>query len=146
MTLNRQLCLLPERGDEPRSALHGFQTVACKRADFTDGVETQIGQLALFHVSPNVFDGIELWRVCRQTIPNDQQLAVDLVGERLQECHELGATDRPGVEAEVEAPEAQAGDYRQLLPVKAVLENRRLPSGCPGLDPGRSFAQSRFVD
>src|SRR5205823_876480 len=115
----------------------------------------------------NVFDGIELRSVCRQpfendvagecfdevldhpaavrrqTIPNDQQLAVDLVGERLQEFHELGTTDRPGVKAEVEAP---AGDYRQLLPVKTVLENRCLSSACPGLDPGRSFAQSRFVD
>src|ERR1700693_394902 len=151
MTSDRQLCLLPERGDEPRSTLHGFQTVACKGADFTNSMKAQIGQFALLHVSPNVFDGIELRSVCRQpfendvagecfdevlddaatmrrqTIPDDEQLAVDLVGERLQEFHELGTTDRTGVEAEVEAPEAQAGDYRQLLPVKTVLENRCLP-------------------
>src|SRR5712691_3178521 len=170
MTLNRQLRLLPERGNELWSTLHGFETVACKGADLTDGVQAQVGQFALLHVSPNVFDGIELRSVCRQpfendvagerfdevldhaatvrrqTIPDDEQLAVDLVGERLQEFHELGTTDRTGVEAEVEAPEAQAGDYRQLLPVKTVLENRCLPSRCPSLDPGRSFAQSRFVD
>lgn len=59
VTLDRQFCLLPERGDEPRSALHGFQTVACKRADLTNSVEAQISQFALFHVSPNIFDGIE---------------------------------------------------------------------------------------
>jgi len=44
MTSDRQLCLLPERGDEPWSTLHRFQPVAGKRADFTNSVKAQIGQ------------------------------------------------------------------------------------------------------
>ena len=125
MTSKWQRGLRPERGDELRSALHGLEPVASKGADFADGLQAQIGQFALLHVAPNVFDGIEFGRVrrqafennmstdCfdealdhpaavrRQTIPDDEQLAVDLVGERLQEFHELGTTDRTGVEAEV---------------------------------------------
>src|ERR1700682_3800189 len=104
MTSDRQLCLLPERGDELWSTLHGFETVACKGANLTDGVQAQVGQFALLHVAPNVFDGIELGSVCRQPfqndvsgecfdevldhaaavrrepVPDDEQLAADLVG------------------------------------------------------------------
>jgi hypothetical protein len=36
--------------------------------------------------------------------------------------------------------------YRQLLSVEAVLEDRRLAFGRPGLDPRGSLAQSAFVD
>jgi hypothetical protein len=85
MTSDRQLCLLPERGDELRSALHGFETVACKGADFTDGVETQVGQLALLHVAPNVFDGIELRSVCGQPFEHD------VAGERFDEVLDRGS-------------------------------------------------------
>src|SRR6266481_1439658 len=170
MTLNRQLGLLPECRNELWSALHGLEAIACKGADLTDGVQAQVGQFALLHVAPNVFVRIELRSVCRQPfqndvsgerfdeildhpaavrrqpVPDDEQLAADLVGERLQEFNELGTADWAGVEAVLEVPVAQAGDHRQLLPVKAVLENGRLPFRCPSLDPGRSFAQSRFVD
>src|SRR5882672_1716219 len=140
MTLNRQFGLLPERGDELASALHRLEPVACEGAYFADSVQAQIGQLALLHVAPDVLDRVEFWRVGgqsfqdevpverfdvvfddptavrRQAVPDDQQLAANLLGQRLQEFDELRAADRPGMQAEIEVPETDAGHDRQLLP------------------------------
>src|SRR5580658_2670412 len=170
MTLNRQFCLLPERGNELRSTLHGLEPIAGEGADLTDGVQAQIGQFALLHVAPDVFDRIEFRRVGwqsfqdqvsverfdvvlnhptavrRQAIPDDQQLAANLLVKRLQEFDELRTPDCAGVQAEIEVPETDAGDHRQLLPVEAVLQYRGLAFGCPGLDARGPLAQSGFVD
>jgi len=84
--------------------------------------------------------------VRRQSVPDHQQLAANLLGQRLQEFDELRAADRAGMQPEVEVPEADAGDDRQLLPIEAVLQDRRLAFGRLGLDPRGSLAQSAFVD
>ena len=170
MTLYRQLGLLPECSDELGSALHRLESVACEAAYFADSVQAEIGQLALLHVAPDVFNRIEFWCVRgqsfqdqvaverfdvvldeatamrRQAIPDDQQLAANLLDKSLQEFDELRAADRAGMQPEIEVPETDAGDDRQLLPVEAVLQDWGLPLGRPGLDPGGSLAQSAFVD
>lgn len=170
MTLYRQLGLLPECSDELGSALHRLESVACEAAYFADSVQAEIGQLALLHVAPNVLDRIEFGRVGgqsfqeqvpverfdivlddpaavrRQAVPDDQQLAANVLGQRLQEFDELWTADRPGMQAEVEIPKTDAGHDRQLLPVEAVLQDRRLAFWRPGLDPSGSLAQSAFVD
>src|SRR5579859_964017 len=170
MTLNRQFCLLPERGDELRSALHRLEPFACEGAYFANSVQTQVGQLALLHVAPDVLGRVEFGRVGgqslqdevpverfnvvldeaaavrRQAIPDDEQLAANLLGQRLQEFDELRAADRAGMQAEIEVPETDAGNDGELLPVEAVLQDRSLALGRPGLDPRGSLAQSAFVD
>lgn len=103
MTSDRQLGLLPERADQCRVPLHRFQSPGGIASDFGDGVQTHVGQLALFGVTEQVvLHRIELWRVPRQAIhgdlsveqldvvadhaaamgwqavPDDQQLAFDL--------------------------------------------------------------------
>src|SRR5882672_8336692 len=119
MTLNRQLSLLPECGDELRSALHGLEPVAGEGANLANGVKAQIAQLALLHIAPDVFDRIELRSVGRQAlqddvsverfdvvldhttamrrqaVPDDQQLAANLLAKCLQEFDELGTTNGP---------------------------------------------------
>src|SRR6476660_7338809 len=170
MTLYRQLGLLPECSDELGSALHRLESVACEAAYFADSVQAEIGQLALLHVAPNVLDRIEFGRVGgqsfqeqvpverfdivlddpaavrRQAVPDDQQLAANVLGPRLQEFDQLWTADRPRMQAEVEIPKTDAGHDRQLLPVEAVLQDRRLAFWRPGLDPSGSLAQSAFVD
>src|SRR5271167_3024382 len=170
MTSDWQLSLLPERGDKTRSALHGFQSTSGEGADLADGVQAQVGQFALFHVAPDVLARIEFGSVSgqaldhdvsierfdvlgdyattmgRQTIPNHQQLAADLLGQRLQEFDELRTADGASVHAEVEIPEADTGDHRQLLPIEAVLQHRCLTFRRPSLDPSGALAQSAFVD
>jgi len=103
MTLNRQLGLLPERGDGLRLALHGLESIAGEGAYLAQGMQTEIGQLALLHLAPDVFDRIEFRRVrrqsfqdqvpgerfnvvlhdptavCREAVPDDEQLAADLL-------------------------------------------------------------------
>src|SRR6185437_11575582 len=51
-----------------------------------------------------------------------------------------------GEEAEVEAPEAHAGNRRELLPGEAVLQNRCLALGGPGTRAAGSLGQTRLVD
>src|SRR5712692_3482783 len=158
MTLNGQFGLLPERGDELRSALHGPEPVASEGTDLANRVEAKIGQLALLHIAPDVFDGIEFrgirrqpfennvsverfdevlddaTAVRRQAVPDDQQLAANLLSKRVQEVDELGTADRAGMQPEIKVPETDTGDDRQLFPVEAVLQDRSLALGCPGLD------------
>ena len=59
MTLNRQFGLLPERGDELRSALHRLEPIAGEGAYLANSVQAQIGQFTLLHVAPDVLDRIE---------------------------------------------------------------------------------------
>jgi len=170
MTSNRQFGLLPERGDESRSALHRPEPVACEGPHFADRIQAQIGQLAVLHVAPDVFDRVEFRRirgqafqdqvsgerfdvvfnhsatVRRQAVPDHQQLAANLLDQRLQEFDELWAADRAGMKAEIEVPEADPGDHRQLLPGEAVLQDGRLAFRCPGLDSRGALAQATFVD
>lgn len=63
MTSNRQLGLFPKRGDQLRSTLHGFESVAGKGADLLDVVQAQIGQFPLLHVAADIFNRIQLWRI-----------------------------------------------------------------------------------
>ena len=124
----------------------------------------------LFPVSPDVFDGIQFGSICRQvldlnvtlqgveviphettamrrqTIPNDQQRTRDVSDQRFQETNHLRALDRAGIEPEVEAPERQAGDGGQRLPIEVVLEDGGLPARRPGPAAVRLLAYSALVD
>src|SRR5712664_3592663 len=71
MTLDRQLSLLPECGDKPWSALHGLEPIAREGTDLIDGVQAQVSQFALLHVSPNVFDRIHFGRIGGQALDHD---------------------------------------------------------------------------
>ena len=77
MTLKRQFGLLPERGDELRSALHRLEPVAGEGADLANGVQAEIGQFALLHVAPDVFDRIEFRRVGGQSFQD--QVSVEAI-------------------------------------------------------------------
>lgn len=170
MTSDRQFRLLPKRGDDLRAALHGFEPSAGLALDLVDAAQAQIGEFALFGIAKEVFDRIEFGRIAGQAleddlvakgvdvvayeaaavpgqaVPDDQELGTDLRPERLEEFDQLRAADRTVKEAEVKAPEGDARDQRELLAVETVLQCRRAALGRPGLDAGRPFAQSGFVD
>lgn len=82
----------------------------------------------------------------RQTILNDEQLALDLPDQCFHEFNELRPAKGAVAQLKVKVPKGDAGNDRQLFPVEAVLQHRRLAFGCPGLDAGGTFAQSGFVD
>src|SRR5664279_585885 len=84
--------------------------------------------------------------VTRQSIPNDQQFAGNVAQQMLEELDDLRTTDRSRKQAEVEVPPSHARDRRQRLPVKVVLQHRRLSAWCPGAAAVGTFAQSALVD
>jgi len=82
----------------------------------------------------------------RQSVPDDQQRLADLLAEGMQELDDLRALDGAWKQPEVETPECDAGNGRQLVPVEVVLQDRRLALGRIGAHTGRPFAVSRLVD
>jgi len=169
MTSKSQFGLFPKGGDEVRSTLHGFEAVTCELADLTDGVAAQVGDLMLLEVGPDRLNRIELRSVGGQsghghrsvlifqpsldlvaamrgdTVPDDQQGALDLMLERSDKRNDLLGANGTGKETEVELPERQAGNGRQLLPVETVLEHRRVSTPAPGARHTRALGQARLV-
>lgn len=71
MTSYGQFGLLPACGDDARAALHGLQTVACVGAHLADSVQAEVGEFALFHVRPDVFDGVKLRSIGRERLQHE---------------------------------------------------------------------------
>lgn len=84
--------------------------------------------------------------VCSQPIPDDEQGTVNLPTQRPKELHQLRCPDRSGEQTKVKLPEGDTGNSRELVPRKAVLQYRCLSPRRPRAHPGRTFAQSGFVD
>src|SRR2546428_1858256 len=63
-----------------------------------------------------------------------------------EERDDLAAANGSRKQPKVEVPPGHARYGRQHLPVKVVLQHRRLPARCPGAAAMRALAQSAFVD
>ena len=109
----------------------------------------------LFPVSPEVLHRVEFRGISRETfhpdfalqafqirpyelaavgghsIPDDQQLALDVTLEVFQEIDYLLGLDCTWVEAEVKVPPRESSDGRELLPVEVELQDRGLALGTP---------------
>jgi hypothetical protein len=162
--------LLPERGNESVTGLHGAQSVACAKGELAEAACAEIAELMMLKVPPEVLGGVELRSVGRQildldrslealhvvahelaavrgqAIPDYQHFVPDLPAEGVEKLDHLRTLDRSREEPEVEAVEGNAGDRRELMPVEVVLENRGLTAWGPATHLGRPLAQSRLVD
>jgi len=140
-----------------------------RRAKLSKMVDTKISHLVLLEVVPRYIRRIELWGVSReklhfdvpverfnefahqaalvhlQPVPDDQQLALDLRFERLQELDNLRPFDRTAEQAEVELPIADARDQRKLFPIEAVLQYRSLRCGRPRAHARWTLREPRLV-
>ena len=120
-------------------------------------------------VGPNVLHGVQLRRVGRQvlhlqtaflvadellsdpaavgreSIPNQQNIALDVPQQVFEELDDLFGLDGLFEDLKVEVPEGDAGDDRQGFPVEVELEDRRLPSRRPCAPPMRPLTQAAFV-
>lgn len=79
-------------------------------------------------------------------IPEDEHFPGHLFLEMAQELNDLGTLDASGMDLEVEAPERQAADDREALPVKGFLEHRGLPAWRPDARPRGMRTQAALVD
>ena len=71
MTSDRQFGLRPKRADQRGAALHRFDAPPSVAADFIDGVQAQVGQLALFGIAEQILDWIELGCITGQPLEGD---------------------------------------------------------------------------
>ena len=81
-----------------------------------------------------------------QSIPDHNQIPVDVAQEMFQELHRLRTADGPWKEPEVESPPSDVCNSRKRLPIEVILKYWSLPSGCPSTIAMRPFAQPAFVD
>src|SRR5215831_19258040 len=84
--------------------------------------------------------------VGRKPIPNQQDVAGDVVEQMLQELDDLFGLDGAFEDLKVEIPPGDAGDDRQGLPVEMELKDGRLPARRPCAPPVGPLAQTTFVD
>ncbi len=66
MTSKGQLCLAPAGRDDTGSTLRAAQAVACELGKFGEVLGTEVRQLMLLPMRPQVFDGVEFRRVGRE--------------------------------------------------------------------------------
>lgn len=133
-------------------------------------VGAEVAKLMLFTVAADILHRIQLRRIGWQirqphgaiagvdvlldepaamgleSIPDDEQLPSELPPQVVQEVHDLGTPDRPGIQSEVEGPHRDSRDYGQSLPVEGQLHDQRLSPRRPGAHPVGPFAQARLVD
>lgn len=170
MTSNGQLGLLPEGCDEGLAALCAPKLGACVGAEFSEVPWTEVGQLMMLPVRPEILDRVQLRRIWRQelqldatalacdvvahqpaavrlqAIPDDQQLSpVQVPSQCLQEGDDLGRANRSRHQLEIDVPEADTGHCRQLLPGEAVLQHRRLTQRGPGAQTMGTFREAGLI-
>src|SRR5438552_3595686 len=168
-TLERQSRLLPERGNQFRAPLHRAQPTPRIAADFLNSVHTKIGDLAVLQMVPDPFHRVKLWSVggeefklhipvlCLnpladqaaavhvEPIPDDQQAAANLSAQRFEKLQQVRRTNGARKETKVIPPEGDAGDRRELSPMKAVLDDRGLSHRRPATHQSRPLRESRLV-
>ena len=124
----------------------------------------------MFRVAPDVFGGIQFWSVGRQVldadtaflcgyellhhpaamrgqpVPHQQQLSGNVPQQVFEKRHHLRRADRPGIQAEVEIPQRNAGDDRKRLPIEMILQHWGVTPPRPGPAAVRPLTQSAFVE
>ena len=124
----------------------------------------------MFAVCPDVLHRVQFRRVGRQvfrvqaaflvtykllcdptavggkTIPNQQNVAMDITEQVFEELDNLLGFDGVLEDLKVEVPNGHSGNDGQSLPVEVKLENGRLPARCPRAPPVGPLAQTAFVD
>ena len=110
---------------------------------------TEVGQLMLLQLGPDVLGGIQLRSVsrkieggdlpaqggevildqtaavCGQAVPNEQDGLANLCVEVADEVEHFLFAHRSFVKAEVELPESDSGGDGKVVPVELVLQDRR---------------------
>jgi len=158
-----------ESDDQAWPAPHSLQGFSSRLTQLRVILGTDVRQLMLLPVAPDVFDRIQFGRigreVFRQDLPSEAipgTLAPDGCGgptsgprPAAAACEYAGPAPqattlwtlhRSRTEAKEETPERKPGHCRQGLQVEVVGEHPRLPPGHQGTAPVRALAQSAFVD
>jgi hypothetical protein len=81
-----------------------------------------------------------------RAIPDNQQLAWDVVPQMIQEADHLGARDRRLVDLEIESlVQAHGADDREMITAKSVMQDRSLAHGRVGAQHGGQQIEAAFI-
>jgi hypothetical protein len=81
-----------------------------------------------------------------QAVPDNEEFARQLPREMPQKINNLFSLDRAVVKSEVEVPESDPGNCREVVPVKVVLQDGSFSTRSPGPNPVRLLGEPAFVD
>lgn len=161
---------MPERTDAAWAATHAAQGASGLSAELAEVAGTEVGQLVMFPITPDVLHRIELGRVGRQalgyqpaalrgdklldqprpmsgqSVPHHQQLARQVAQQMAEEVGHLGGPDSAWVAPEVKVPPGNAGGSRERFPIEVILQHRSLSAWRPSPHSMRALAQSALVD
>ena len=165
----RKLRLFPEGPNKGGAFLHSAQRLSGMFGEVAEVFGTEVGHFMAFPVAPDVFGGIEFRGIgrqscqmnatfllgqvvayttaamSRQSIPDDQNLSLDMPLQMAEEIDHLRRLDGAGIKTEIELPPGDAGDGREALPVEVKFQLRRLPARSPGSADMRTFREAAFV-
>lgn len=83
--------------------------------------------------------------VGRQSVPNQQDVALNVTEQVLEELNDLFGLNALLENLEIEVPGSEPGDDRNRLPVEMELQHRRLPARRPSTPPMRPLTQAAFI-
>lgn len=131
----------------------------------------EIAQFHILQIVPNAFIRIQVRRITgqtlqmdppggslaqeffhhlspmsRKTIPDDQELALNVPQQMLEKAHNMGPAKRLFLNARVQFPLGRhRADRREMFP-EGVFQNRRLALRRPGVNGGRQQVKASLVD
>ncbi len=162
---------MPEGADEAGAfTADAAQGMGGPTGELPEVTGTQVGQLVLFPVAPEILDRVEFGGIGGETfnpdftvqafqvrphkvaamsgyaVPDDEEVTFDVTLEVFQKIDHLLGFDRTGVEAKVKVPPRQSGDGGELLPVKVELQDWGLAFRTPCAYAVWLLAQAAFVN
>ena len=170
MTILPQFSLFPKGRNEGGAPAHAAEGCGSLETEFPTVLGTEVSQLMLFQVTPNVFTGVEFWGISRKrfdheptlegvnelthhtasmdcrAVPNQKNFTRDVPEEMGEKLNDLRAFDRTVKELEIEVEDGNPRHDREALPVEMELENGSLAPRRPSADPVRFLAQAALVD
>jgi len=161
---------MQKRSEQARSLAKAVSADTDRAFEFRRVVRSIVGKMHSLEVTPHSFVRIELRRIRRkelqvearsewsrnpsdlggfvniQVVPQENNGPAKVAPQMAQEELDAFPSDRAAAQPEVElALESHAGDGRQLGPVGAVPQDRRVAFGRPGAHARRNQRKARFI-
>lgn len=149
----KQLSLFPKCSNQCWEPSHPPQCFSGMLAELNQVLGTEMREIMLFPMPPDIFHRIELRRIgwkklnlplprgfvhkipdqaasmASKPIPDDEKITRDMVHKMREELDDLRTSDCARKQSKVKGPPCNARDCRKSLPLKVILKNRSLPAG-----------------
>lgn len=140
--------------------------------EFAQVVTAPVAQFDPLQVAPDALVGVHVWGIAGQgfevealsravaqevlddlaavnrcAIPEDQELAREVAQQVPEEPYDIGTFEGASPDVEEQAPvRSECADGREVVTRERDGQDRGLPFGRVGADPGRQEVETRFID